>query len=92
MIHIKFDAYWTMYTEFLSILFFMAKCLKWQPRHIHTVTSKRNILLSFDPKGIKSTRSNFHENLIKSLGGVCESTQRVNHQKWLFDLKWPTSC
>ncbi len=36
----------------------------------HTVTPKRKILIIFDPKGVKSTHSNFHENLINSLGGT----------------------
>ncbi len=38
-----------------SIWFFLAKRSKWQPSHAHTVTPIRTILITFDPKGVKST-------------------------------------
>ncbi len=68
--HIKFHADRTMYSGVISIWFFLAKRSKWRPSHAHTVTRKRTILITFDPKGVKSTPSDFHEDTIKSLGGV----------------------
>ncbi len=35
---------------------------KWWPCHAHTVTRKRNILITFNPKGVKSTHDDFHHN------------------------------
>ncbi len=70
IIHMKFHADWSMYSGVLSIWFFLPKWSKWQPRHAHTVTLIRKILITFDPKGVKSTPSDFHEDWIKSLGGV----------------------
>ncbi len=60
--------YWR--TDVLRLAPFLAKHSKWWPCHAHTVTPKQKILISFDPKWVKSTHSDFHENLIKSVGGV----------------------
>ncbi len=59
-----------MDTEVISVSFFLAKRLKWLPRQAHTVTPILTILVTFDPKGVKSTHIDFHEDMIKSLGGV----------------------
>ncbi len=68
--HIKFHADWTMYSGVISIWFFLANRSKWRPSHAHTVTPTGTILITFDPKGVKSTPSDFHKDTIKSLGGV----------------------
>ncbi len=70
IIHVQFDADWTMYSGVIRIWIFLAKRSKWRPRHAQTVTLIRKILITFDPKGVKSTPSDFHEDTIKSLGGV----------------------
>ena len=66
----KFLAFWTIYLEDIRFYFFMAKASKWPPRHGHTVVRKRKLLITFDPKHVKSAHSKFHEDHIKSLGGV----------------------
>ena len=68
--HEKFHADWTMYSGVISIWFFLAKRSKWRPSHAHTVTPIQKILITFDPKGVKTLHSNFYEDPIKSLGGV----------------------
>ncbi len=68
MTYIKFDS---MYSEVISISFFTAKDSKWQPCYTCTVIPIQKILITLDPKGVKSTHGDFHENTIKSLGGVC---------------------
>ncbi len=92
IIHVKFHVYWTLYSEVISILFFLARHSKWQPSHTHTLTPIRTILITFDPKGVKTLHSDFQENPTKSLGGVCQSMYGENRPKWLFNSKWPTSC
>ncbi len=86
IIHKKFDAYWTKYNEVTIISFFIGKCSKWQTRHAHTVTPKWKILITFEPERVHTSHSNFHENLEKSIRGVCYSTQCVNLQKWAFKM------
>ncbi len=61
-----------MYSKVISILFFLAKRSKCRPRHSHIVTPIRAILITFDLKGFKSNHSNFHEDMLKSVGGVCQ--------------------
>ncbi len=68
--HVKFHADWTMYSGVISIWIFLVKRSKWRPRHAQTVTLIRKILITFGPKGVKSTHTDFHEDRIKSLGGV----------------------
>ncbi len=68
--HVKFDAYWTMSIEVISTSFFMAKRLKWCPCHAHNITPEGRLLTTFDPKGVKSTHSDFHKDWMNSLGGV----------------------
>ncbi len=70
IIHIKFHADWTMYSEVISISFFPARHSKWRPSHAHTVTPIQMILITFHPKGVKTLHSDFHENPTKTLGGV----------------------
>ncbi len=69
-IHEKFHVYWTLCSKVISISFFLARCSKWRPSHAHTVTPIQKILITFDPKGVKTVHSDFHENPTKSLGGV----------------------
>ncbi len=70
IIHVKFHADWTMYSQVISIWFYLARHSKWWPSHAHTVTPIQKILITFDPKGVKTVHSDFHENHTKSLGGV----------------------
>ncbi len=60
-------------------MFFTAKPSKWQPGHIHTVTPKQKILITFDLKGVKSAHSNFPEDLITVLGGVSDKNGIKTH-------------
>ncbi len=53
MIHIQFDAYWTIYTEVISILFLMAKWTKWRTCHAHAVIPKGMISITFNPKAVE---------------------------------------
>ncbi len=67
MVHLKVHGHWIMYSGGISISFFFANCSKWQPCHAYTVTPIQKIL-TFDHKAVKSTHSDFHENLTESLG------------------------
>ncbi len=70
IIYGKFHVYWTLCSKVTSISFFLARCSIWRPSHAHTVTPIQKILITFDPKGVKTVHSDFHENPTKSLGGV----------------------
>ncbi len=56
---------------------------KWWPRHAHTVTPIRKILITFHVTGLKSVHTSFHDIPIKFVGGVCLSALHVRFGHFL---------
>ncbi len=81
------SAFRKMYTEFICISLFVARRSKWHSRHADTVTPKWKTLITSDLKGVKSTHSNFHENPLKSLGGVCYCSPGPTFT-YMYEIRW----
>ena len=73
IMQVMFGADWTMYAELTANSCFMAFYDIWAPRHGNILWWKRNLLITFNHKGLKMVLTKFKVDRAKSVGGVRQS-------------------